>query len=322
MSNFRNGARIPPSVGGNACAPCAAAPVVPTGPGRSYVSLRECATLDNCPSNNGCARRGPAGATGERGDSDIVGTFRSIIPGFYNVPVPPFAASALIDMAAGGGGGGGTGGQGDPSGGGGGGGAGGAFQNVPLTVAPGQFLLVLIGAGGPAGGSNGQNTTLTSGNANVVLTAFGGIGGNVFGGGNGGSATSMGVVFAVPDPPPGLGGADRGFNGGAATVSGVIASGAGGGGPNDAGNPGGRGGAAGTFSGGTGGPPALPAQENGGGGGASIFANGGSASQSVQGSPTPGMLGSGGGGANFNPLTIAGPARGGDGFVNIVFFSN
>jgi len=213
-------------------------------------------------------------------------------PGAYNVIVPTGARKALISAVGAGGGGANIGG----SNGLGGGGAGGAIVDFPVGVTAGQTISIAVGAGG-GNNTNGGDTTINMGS--FIITCSGGQAGQfanpIGNGGNGGS-----VILPMATTTGGLGGVGAiGSNG----VPGYFTySGAGGGSGVDGGP---------SFSGG-----ALllniggSANSRQGGGGASAFGNGGSYNVAPG-----GIRGSGG------PGNVNGIVNGGDGFVDILFYS-
>jgi hypothetical protein len=266
-------------------------------------------------------------------------------PGTYLISLPSGASQCIIDAVGGGGGGpiGQSTGTGAVSGSSGGGG--GAYQHLEAPVSTMAFpLTVVVAAGGASGvpfthptGFNGGNSTVTDANGIVWLTALGGTGGPLTGGGGaGGTATTSGLLTGISGGGGGASGSAGGVGGSAGNVAGGGTSGGGGGGgETGAGlvsNNGGKGGnltlngvtivtggAAGVAPGGMGGnAPQLTniyAGAGGGGGGGNAVAG---HSGGVGGSGYRGGGGGAGGVSTGGGSNVNGGA-GGDGFVRILF---
>lgn len=224
--------------------------------------------------------------------NNLISTIYNDTPGGANITVPANAKTAVINAVGGGGSGANI---GSPNGLG-GGGAGGALIGYTFGVAPGQNISVFVGAGANTPNSDGFSTAINLGT--YTITCLGGARGNFANptgsGGNGG-----GVVLPTGTISGGLGGNNTvGANG---NIGFFAFSGAGGGSGNDGGTSYNGGGQL-LFNGGA-------SNSRQGGGGASAFADGGS--YNVSG----GSLGSGG------PADVNGIFAGGNGFVQISFYS-
>jgi len=224
--------------------------------------------------------------------SNYISSYLNTTPGAGSTIVPANAKIAKISAV----GGGGSGANAPSVNGLGGGGAGGAIVEYPISVAAGQTINVVVGAGGATNNTNGANTTINMGTFTITCTGgqCGQIANPTGAGGLGGS-----VVLPIATTAGGAGGSGSvGTNG---NVGAFAYSGAGGGSGTDGGTSF-AGGAQLLFTGGS-------ANSRQGGGGASAFANGGS--YNVSG----GSLGSGG------PANVNGIVAGGNGFIEIAFYS-
>jgi hypothetical protein len=215
--------------------------------------------------------------------------------------VPSGVFRVLIDGCAAGGGNG-LGQASASTAGGGGGGAAECAQGYPLSVTPGQTLVVTVGAG--VANATGGNTTITGANT-AFPTLLGGLVGNP------GAAGVGGVGGNGAGPLASAGGA----SGTSATqptgVTQLIISGPGGGGGGPTAATGGSGGTTGAYAGGS--PGA--GNGSGGGGGSTPFGNGGTGG--VAGSPGATPTIGYGGGAGGNGSNSATTVAGANGFVLI-----